>query len=241
MTTDVPATLRILSLEHVPFEDAANIGPWAEQRGHQLRPVHLYDGDALPPVDDVDALVVMGGPMNIYQHAEYPWLVAEKEFIRGCLDAGKAMLGVCLGAQLIADQLGGPVSANGGREIGWFDVTLTPQGQSHPLLAGLPATFSAFHWHGDRLAIPPGAAHLASSAGCDNQAFAFGDNVLGLQFHLDYSAESIRKMIRNCGEELDGSAHVQSAGEILDADAKVAALRAKLEAVLDNLFSGQTA
>jgi GMP synthase-like glutamine amidotransferase len=228
--------MRIAVCQHVPFEDAANIGLWAQRRGHQLETAHLYLGQNPPDLDRFEMLAVMGGPMNIYQHDEHPWLIGEKTFLRAAIDAGKAVVGVCLGAQLIADVLGGKVAPNAHREIGWFEVDQLPA-TNGSLLSELPGRFTAFHWHGDRLDVPPGASHLAASDACDVQAFQFADRVLGLQFHLDYLPESIEKMLTHCAEELDGSRYVQSPEQIRARLRWTAQTRAYLDTILDRLAS----
>ncbi len=135
--------------------------------------------------------------MNVYEEAEYPWLAAEKAFIAAAIGAGKPVLGICLGAQLIAAVLGGTVSKGPQPEIGWYPVELTPAGRELPLFAGFPDRFTALHWHGDTFSIPPGATHVASSAACANQAFAYdGGRVVGLQFHLEETRESLAQLDR---------------------------------------------
>ncbi len=125
--------------------------------------------------------------MNVDEHDLHPWLVREKQFIRRVIDRGVPLLGVCLGGQLIATVLGGQVTKNRQKEIGWFPVTLTSEAAASPLFARFPQQVPAFHWHGDTFSIPPGAVRLAASDGCDNQAFQYGRNVVALQFHWDYS------------------------------------------------------
>jgi GMP synthase-like glutamine amidotransferase len=117
--------MRIHYLQHVPFEDSAKIGEWARDTGHTVTCTRLCDEEALPPLNSFDWLVIMGGPMNVYEHQAYPWLVPEKRLIERAIEHGKFVLGVCLGAQLAADVLGGPVTKNRYREIGWFPVSLT--------------------------------------------------------------------------------------------------------------------
>jgi GMP synthase-like glutamine amidotransferase len=157
----------------------------------------------------------MGGPMNIYEYDLYPWLLREKQFILETLRRDAAVLGVCLGAQLIADVLGGRVTRNKHKEIGWFPLALAPEAARSPIFAGFPRVFTAFHWHGDTFSIPPGATRLGGSKACDNQGFFLGDRVLGLQFHLDYSLKSIRAMIAHCGAELAESPFIQTPAQIL--------------------------
>lgn len=179
-------------LQHAAHEELGCIAPWLAARGAQVTMTRLYAGDAPPATADFDALIVMGGPMNIYEHAAHPWLVAEKNLIRAAIAARRKLLGICLGSQLIADVLGGPVTRNAHTEIGWFDVKLNAQGRAHPWFADWPERFEAFHWHGDTFAIPPGAQNLMASEACANQGFVQGDRILGLQFHLEVTAADAR-------------------------------------------------
>ena len=178
--------MRIHYLQHVPFEDLANIESWARSRGHDLSRTMLFSDEKLPEMDHFDWLIIMGGPMNIYEDEKYPWLSREKEFIRQAIASDKIVLGICLGAQLIADVLGGSVRRNEYREIGWFAVSLTEEGSTSPIFSVLPKSFVALHWHGDTFAIPPGAMRIAESQACANQAFIKG-KAIGLQFHLESS------------------------------------------------------
>ena len=206
--------MKIHCLTHVPFEDAANIGTWAEQRGHTLTYTHLYQHDLLPAIESFDMLSIMGGSMNIYDHNTYPWLAQEKKFIRRAVDAQKKVIAICLGAQLITDVLGGSVTPNTHKEIGWHRIKLPPRAAQSVAMSTLPREMVVFHWHGDTFSVPPGAMHLGSSAVCTNQAFQYGDHVLALQFHLEYSQESIEKMLDNCSDELIDSPYIQSAEQI---------------------------
>jgi GMP synthase-like glutamine amidotransferase len=223
--------MRVRVLQHVPFEDAANVGAWLERRGHDLATTHLYRGDALPAPDAADLVVILGGPMNIYQHDEHPWLAPEKAYLKDVLARGVTALGICLGAQLLADVLGGSVSSNGRREIGWFPVRRVTDPVPGGVLAELPEVMDAFHWHGDRLTPPPPSRCIYASDACDAQAFELGSAV-GLQFHLDYSARSIETMLTCCADELDGSRWVQSAEEIREGMDRVEALGASLDRLM---------
>ena len=155
--------MRIHYLQHVPFEDLANMESWASSRGHALSKTRLFSGERLPPPSSFDWLIIMGGPMNIYEEERYAWLAEEKEFIKKAVYSGKIVLGVCLGAQLISDVLGGLVTKNRYKEIGWFPVRLTEEGQASPVFSSLPDRFPALHWHGDTFSIPPGASRMAES------------------------------------------------------------------------------
>jgi len=201
-------------LAHVPFEDAANIGRWAKLRGYSLTYTHFFKDETLPPLEQFDMLAIMGGPMNVYEHDDYPWLVAEKAFIRKAIDAGKKVIGVCLGAQLLADVLGGQVTANAHKEIGWHTVRRTPEAIQTKVFSALPPEMTVFQWHGDTYSIPPGAVQLASGSVCENQAFQYGENALGLQFHMEYSEESIEKMLKYCAHELVDAPHIQTPEQI---------------------------
>ena len=227
--------MRIHYLQHVPFEDAANIAIWARVRGHAVRCTRLWAGESLPLLETFDWLVVMGGPMNIYEHDAYPWLLDEKKFIEKAIDQGKCVLGVCLGAQLAADVLGGRVTENHHQEIGWFPVSLTREGEQSVAFEGFAPRFLAFHWHGDTFSIPLGARRLAESEACANQAFEYAGRVVGLQFHLDYSIESIEEMLRHCGEELTAGPYIQSADVIRASYHQVTTTTKMLYRLLDNL------
>ena len=206
--------MRLHYLQHVPFENLARIENWAEDRGHEMSKTLLFDGQELPGIDEFDWLVIMGGPMNIYEEDKYPWLASEKRFIRDASASNKIVLGICLGGQLIADVLGGKVRRNLYKEIGWHPVKLTPEGQKSRIFGVLPNTFMAFHWHGDTFEIPPQALRAAESESCANQAFALG-KAIGLQFHLESSMDSVDHLIENCSNELVDGKYIQSQEEIL--------------------------
>lgn len=231
--------MQIHYLQHAAFEDAANIAVWAQERGHRLTHTRLDLDLPLPEPDGLDWLVVMGGPMNVDQHDTYPWLVREKQFLRQVIERGVPVLGVCLGGQLISSVLGGQVTPNRQKEIGWFPVTLTPAAAASPLFARFPQHVPAFHWHGDTFSIPPGAVRLAASDGCDNQAFQYGRQVVALQFHWDYSLHSVETMIRHCGDELiagpSGSPGrgIQSPAEMLAHPERFDVIRELLYGLLD--------
>lgn len=194
--------MRIQVLQHIEFEGPANILEWAEERGHALAVTHLYAGEPLPALNEFDFLVIMGGPMNIYEYDRHPWLTSEKELIRASVDGSKIVLGVCLGAQLIADALGGGVYPNEHKEIGWLPVRLTSAAAESPVFTGWPREFTAFHWHGDTFDLPPVARHIALSEGCKNQAFAVGDRVVGLQFHIESTWDSVEALLANGAEDI---------------------------------------
>jgi GMP synthase-like glutamine amidotransferase len=207
--------MRLHYLQHAPFEGPGNIEAWALDRGHTISGTRLYDGEEMPVLPPFDWLVVMGGPMNVNEEGLYPWLRSEKRIIREAIDGGKLVLGVCLGAQLISAALGGQVTKNMHKEIGWHEVKLTTEGLDSQVFGALPKTFMPMHWHGDTFSIPAGCARTAESEACAAQALECADgSVVGLQFHLDYSADDIEEMILNCSDELAYGKYVQNAAEI---------------------------
>jgi GMP synthase-like glutamine amidotransferase len=189
--------------------------PWFLQRGHQLSSTHFYRGDAIPASDDFDWLIVMGGPMGVHDDLKFPWLRAEKSLIRDSINSGRIVLGICLGAQLIADVMGAEVTQNENREIGWFPVNREIAGGESPLADAFPETLDVFHWHGDTFDIPEDARLLATSEACRNQGFLYDNRVVGLQFHLETTPDSAAALLQQCAGELDGSKYVQSGVEML--------------------------
>lgn len=207
--------MRIQVLQHVPFEGPAGIGDWAARKGHSVAITPLFEDADLPDSDTFDWLVVMGGPMGIHDDAECPWLTREKAFVREAIDGGKTVIGICLGAQLIADALGAEVYRNAHKEIGWLPIELTEAGQSSRLMIFLPHRFEVFHWHGDTFDLPEGAIHLARSEACEHQAFLYDKRVLALQFHLESTPASVADLVANCGDEIVPGRYVQDAERML--------------------------
>ena len=188
--------------------------PLVLERGHQLAYTKFFDDGVLPETADVDAVIAMGGPMSVNDEAAFPWLSEEKAFLRECIEAGKPTLGVCLGAQLIAAALGAEVGPSPEREIGWFETRRVPTLSQASL--ELPERFVPLHWHGEMFAIPAGAQRLASSAGCPNQAFSFGPTVLGFQFHLEATPESVRGMVDSLSDYREPGKWVRDADALLE-------------------------
>ncbi len=225
--------MRVHWLQHAEHEDLGCIAPWLALRGHSVSCTRLQRGEAIPEPDAYDWLIVLGGPMNIYQHAAYPWLVPEKQAIRAALNADKRLLGICLGAQLLADQLGGPVTGNADPEIGWHAVTLSSAGREAAAFRNFPDTFTAFHWHGDTFTLPLGSPPLMASAACANQAFTQGPRVAGIQFHLEVTAANARDWFAH--ERPAASRYVQAPDEILAALPNFAENNRLMLKLLENL------
>lgn len=201
--------MNIHYLQHIAFEDLANIKAWTKSKKHKISCTKLFNNENLPSVNSFDFLIIMGGPMNIYEEKKYRWLVAEKKFIEKTISAEKFVLGICLGAQLIANVLGGKVTKNKFKEIGWFKVTKTKSADKSLIFKNLPKNFTAFHWHGDTFSIPKNCLQLAESEGCKNQGFEYNKKFLALQFHLESTKESIDKLIKNCSNELVEGKYIQ--------------------------------
>ncbi|MDR3568564.1 MAG: type 1 glutamine amidotransferase [Syntrophobacteraceae bacterium] len=234
--------MKLHYLQHVPFEGPANVGDWAQNQGWDLSATHLYRGENLPATSEFDWLVVMGGPMNIYEEDRYPFLAAEKKFIQKAIEANKLVLGICLGAQLIADVLGGSVTRNRHKEIGWFPVSLRPEGMESAVFTSFPPEFAALHWHGDTFSLPPGAAMVAQSTACPAQAFTYnGGRVVALQFHLESSPDSVRLLIENCSDELVEGEFIQKADAILEKRENFSSIHYSMRTLLENMKKIQTA
>ena len=197
--------MRIHWLQHVEFEGLGCIEPWLIENGHDISCTGLWVGDPFPGIGKIDGLIVMGGPMGSSDEEQYPWLAAEKAFIKEMIEQNKPVLGICLGAQLIADVLGAEVRPGQYKEIGFFSVQHTPE----IVAQGAVPEFAAFHWHGDTFDIPDGAVRLASSAATENQAFLYKDHVLALQFHLETTEESLLKLYENCSDEIIDAPFIQ--------------------------------
>lgn len=207
--------MRVQWFQHVPFEGLGSIEAWMSAQGHDLCGTRLYAGEEPPAPDAYDWLIVMGGPMNIYQEREHPWLVAEKRAIRAAIDGGRRVLGICLGAQLIADVLGAKVTRNPQKEIGWYPVERTTDAPQSPLFADFPERFEVYHWHGDSFGLPPGALSVARSEACAQQAYVWGGRVVGLQFHLETTPASAAELIDNARDEIVPAPYIQSAETML--------------------------
>ncbi len=207
-------SLRIHCLQHVPFEGIGHIEVWAEKNNHSLSFTRFFEDVTLPPQDDFDWLVVMGGSMNIFDDG-LSWLNVEKRFVKETINSGKIIVGICLGAQLIAHVLGAKVYANSQKEIGWWPVSTTQEGRESGLLNDFPDEFITFHWHGDTFDTPEGAINLLSSAVTPNQAFLYDDRVLALQFHFETTTRSLDEITSNCRDELIDAPFIQTEKEIL--------------------------
>jgi len=175
--------------------------------------------------------------MSVHDEGLYPWLRQEKRFIASAIAAGKAVVGICLGAQLIAQVLGARVYPNAMKEIGWFPVERTPEAATTRLGALLPASFEAFHWHGETFDLPADAVHLARSDACTHQAFIYGERVVALQFHLETTRPGVEALSAHCAAEIRPGPFVQPAAAMLGDNAQFAAINLQMSRLLDGLAS----
>jgi len=200
--------MRAHILQHVSFEGAGSAAEWLHARQAVVSVTRFHEpAPSLPRVDELDLVIALGGPMSVNDERVHPWLRAEKRFIREAMLRGTPVLGICLGAQLMASSLGSAVYANREKEIGWFPIRAEP---AEATAFVFPPELTAFHWHGETFDLPPGAVRLATSAACRNQAFQLGARAIGLQFHLETTPESMALLLENCRHELTAGKYIQS-------------------------------
>ena len=225
---------RVHYIQHVPYEGIGYIDEWIRENSCKLSVTKMYEEHILPDLDTFDILVIMGGPMGAYDENIHPWLRGEKEFIRRAIDAGKSVLGICLGSQLIADVLGARVYLAKEKEIGWWPVTFTDH-FAQKLFGSEEKIPMVFQWHGDTFDLPENTKLLASSDVCPNQAFLYKENVLALQFHFEATEESCNDIIDNGYDELSEGRYIQSKGNIISGFRHIPSSNRMLKTILDNL------
>ena len=212
---------RVLIVQHEPFEGPGTLRD--ALGGCELRLVRTFAGDPVPAGLKEDGLVVLGGGMGVYEAGRYPHLRDEIDLLRAAVAKGQPVLGICLGSQLLAAASGGAVAKAPRKEIGWFGVDLLPGARGDALFTGAPASFTAFHWHGDAFTLPEGAMPLAASAMTPLQAFRQGPRAWGVQFHLETDEQVLTAMLES------------DAGELREAGADPGAVRARAAAELPRL------
>lgn len=205
--------MRIHYIQHVPFEGLGYIQTWIAENNHTLTATKVWEKAMFPSMDDFDVLIIMGGPMGVYDDHQYQWLSEEKNFIFSAIKEEKKIIGICLGAQLLACVLGATVYTNKHKEIGWFPIHIESSFREW-LGTDVPGEMLVFHWHGDKFDNPYGGLIQASSEACNHQVFTFGDNMIGLQFHLEANNESIQGMLQHGGHELTTAPYIQDAATI---------------------------
>ena len=229
--------MRAHILQHVPFEDSGCIATWLARQNATVSHTRFFESPQWPGVGELDLLIAMGGPMSVNDEAELPWLVPEKAFLRAAMRRGVPVLGICLGAQLIASALGARVYPNQHREIGWFELEGIP---GEPGDFRFPDRFTALHWHGETFDLPYGSRQLARSTACRHQAFQYGRRAIGLQFHLELTPDDVHALIHHGWDELRPSPFVQDEDALRGAPRSAYAhAQTLMEAVLDHLVAGQ--
>jgi GMP synthase-like glutamine amidotransferase len=206
--------MKIHCIRHEPFEGLACILNWINKHGHTLTFTHTHLNQSFPTEIDFDLLIIMGGTASLYDKKNKAWLKYESKFVSKALGANKKILGICLGAQIIAHVLGAEIYKNNKREIGWFETTFHDEGIS--IMPFLPKKIVPFHWHSDTFDLPQGAIGIASSEITPNQGFIYKSNVIALQFHLELNHENLKKITRALKSELlETDDNIQSAKHIL--------------------------
>lgn len=206
--------MKIHCIRHEPFEDLACIEDWIKNNNYELSCTLTYLQQTFPSDCSFDLLVIMGGTASIYNSMQETWYLEEKKFLGDCIRRKTKILGICLGAQILASVLGSRIYPGKAKEIGWFPVDFFAE--DIPGLEFMPKRIETFHWHGDTFDIPEGAIKLASSELTPNQGFIYNETIFALQFHPEMTKISLNKIIESAGEELNQkSNYIQSADYIL--------------------------
>lgn len=226
--------MKILCISHASFEKLGYIETWATKNNHIIRKVNPYRGETLPNIDDFDFIIIMGGPQSPMQMEKYPYLLDEIELIKKAIQREKRILGICLGAQLLAEALGAKTESSPHQEVGMYLVELLDMAKDDPVFRHFPNKFEVMHWHYDMPGLPKGATLLAKSEGCPHQAFRYGDRIYGFQFHFEMTESLLKGMVENCLSDLiEKGKYVRPVKEILETDCSE--INLKLESVLDYL------
>lgn len=231
---------RLLVFQHVAAEPLGTLDPLIRRRGHRIRFVNFErNPDAQPDVERYKGLVVLGGPMNVEDQARRPHLRTELAAIERMLELGRPVLGICLGAQLLAHALGATVKRQRTPEIGWHPVRTTEAGRADPVLSPLGDAAPVFQWHGCHFEVPATAVHLARSDACEQQAFRYGANAYGFQFHLEMNPPLIERWLATPAyrRELEQLAGSQDEARIrTDTRRHIAGMQARADAVFNNFL-----
>lgn len=225
--------MKIHVLQHSALNTLGTIEEYARTKNHPLESTRFYKATSLPALGSFDLLIIMGGPMGIYDYEENPWLRDEKAFIKQTIDAGKSVLGICLGAQLLADVLGARVYENGHREMGWFPIRAATLENKPEFLKRLPEEITVFHWHSRTFDLPAGTVHLFRSEGCENQGFIYDGRVVAFQFHPEVTDKRIESMIGRFGSEMGDGPFIQKKEEMLGQEEYLAGTKEFMFTVLD--------
>lgn len=227
--------LKIHLFQHAAFEGLGSIEEWISTDRHSLTTTKFHENIWFPELNSIDWLIIMGGPMSVHDEEQYSWLRDEKQYMRHAIEAGKTVLGICLGSQLISEALGARVYKNREKEIGWFNVELSSSARKCKLVHDIADAFCVFHWHGDTFDLPEDAIHLFSSKATLNQGYIYKERVVALQFHLETTLKSLQQILDFCRNDLTKGRYVQTEEEILNNIEIYKANRITLFNLLDRL------
>lgn len=207
----------ILIIKHISIEGPGTIADFFNNSSWETKTIELGNGDRLPEnLSKIEAVIALGGPMNVYEEDRFPFLKEEDTFIKKVLEEGTPFLGICLGAQLLAKACGAKVDKAAEEELGWYKVRLTREGLKDPLFLGVDSEIDVFQWHGDTFEIPDGGTLLATSHVCNNQAFRFGKSAYGLQFHIEVTNNMIKDWIKEYVESSDKQLELMAEQMLVD-------------------------
>ncbi|MGE4499567.1 MAG: type 1 glutamine amidotransferase [Hydrogenovibrio sp.] len=226
--------MNVVVLKHAPFERLGQIEVWLQAKSASVETVVLYEPNVrYPDLASTDLVIALGGPMSVNDEVNYPWLVAEKQYIRDVIEADIPLLGICLGGQLIATALGAKVTDNPEVEIGWHTVSNVSDDAT---VFRFPDELEIFNWHGETFALPEGAKRLIESKVCPNQGFQLGERIIGLQCHPEVTPRIIQEWVDEIGEQMTKGDYVQQPSVMLaEPEVKMLTVRPVLFDLLDYL------
>lgn len=227
--------MRLHVIQHNTLPDHVAFERWAEDEEHKLTRNNMLNDTTLPNIDDFDWLIILGGIMDTHEEETYPWLVDEKKLIRQAIDANKIVLGICLGAQLVAEVLGAEVRKNEHAELGWHGVHRTDDAINSEVFSTFPIFMSVFQWHYYMFDLPEGAARIFENEAAPNQAFEYNGRVIATQFHPEYDADCIRQLVTEHGDNMPEGPYIQPKEQIMTEHCLLREADALIDLLLTNI------
>jgi GMP synthase (glutamine-hydrolysing) len=230
--------MKVIIIKHIDIEGPGTIADFLNDKGIPYEVIDIFNGEPLPDsLSNTTAIIILGGPMNVYEEDKYPFLKDEDEFLKEVIGKDLPALGFCLGAQLIAKAKGAIVKKAPEKEIGWFKISLNRNGLNDPLFQGFPRDINVFQWHGDTFEIPEGAHKLAESEICPNQAFRIGKKIYGLQFHVEVTEEMIQQWFDSYKDEIESLKGLVNPNQVIsDAKLRSKSYRTQARMFCSNFF-----